>query len=346
MTTNRTGEWLARLSDPAGPNDRYTPLAFAAADFQGLQNLVDLAGRHNVRPALARNLKAQLATAPDAMLSGDEPARSEAVMQILAYADELRLADFARTVLLADVAADIVGRIETDGVPAVLVKGADFAQHAYGGLQLRSFSDIDLLVRPDAENDLGAILGDFGFEAVPPPARRIDHTERAWIRRDDFGGTTLVEIHTDMVHGPELRSRQTLTYDLYADPEAGGVTPAARLVLAGLHGSTSHLFGRLQYVVDGLMIARSGADPVELAERAFRSNATLSVATMLRLAAEIYDCAASRDLLERLGPVPWGKLERRLITAPMVLSAKDANRWRLLPQRYLYRGLLRCIGAP
>jgi hypothetical protein len=225
-------------------------------------------------------------------------------------------------------------------VPAVIVKGVDFAEVAYGGLHLRTFSDIDLLVRPDSADALGAILSDLGFSEHIPSGKRVDYTERAWTRADQHG-TTLVEVHTDVVHAPELRAAQSLTYDLYADADLGGVTPAARLVLAALHGSTSHLFGRLQYVVDGLMVARLGPDPEELVVRAKRSGATLPLVTMLRLATEIYGCEVSADLLRRLGPLRWGWLEARLIPASMVLAAKGEGRWRLLPQRYLYRRLLR-----
>ncbi len=111
-------------------------------------------------------------------------------------------------------------------------------------------------------------------------------------------------------------------------------------MLAALHGATSHLFGRLQYVVDGLMVARSGVDPDELAERARASGAALPIHTMLRLASEIHGCAVSAALAAAMAPRGVARLERRLITAPMVLAAKSPNRWRLLAQRHIYRRLL------
>ena len=173
-----------------------------------------------------------------------------------------------------------------------------------------------------------------------PKKRLLANSERQWTRSDNFGGLTVVDVHTDMVHAPELRARQTLTYDLYAAPGHGGISAASRLVLAALHGATSHLFGRLQYVVDGLMIVRMGVDPDELRERAARSGAILPVATLLRLTGELYGCEAGMELLEALQPVRWASLERRLITPAMVVSAKDRDRLRLRPQRYFYRRLL------
>lgn len=344
MSARQVSGWLARLSDPAGINRRWSPPAFEVGDEVHWQRLLQEAGSHNVRPVLVRNLGTQLREQPDAFIAGAEPEAAKAIATLLASANDLRLQDVSRAMILASAAREILQAIDNAGLPVALVKGVDFAEKAYGGLQMRSFSDIDLLVRPEAADALGGVLQGLGIEAHEPPDKRIDYTERQWTWAHKHGGPLLVEVHTDVVHAPELRARQTLTYDLYADPAAGGITPASRMVLAGLHGATSHLFGRLQYVVDGLMVARMGVDPVELRGRATRSGALLPVATMLRLACELYGCEQSRLLLDGLGPVAWTGLERRLINGPMVISAKSVHRWRLLPQRYLYRRLLQLTG--
>jgi hypothetical protein len=340
MKTDKIGAWLARLSDPQGLNLNWPCEPFSQTDADFPETLMDAAGLHNVRPSLVRNLGVQLKTAPDEFLSGDADWQAGVSERLMSQGNELRLIDIARAMQLASVAKGLLDTIAVGGIPAALVKGVDFAENAYGGLYARTFSDIDLLVRPDAEKALNEVLKGAGFTLTEPAGKRVAYAERQWTRSNEFGGITLVEVHTDMVHAPELRLRQSLTYELYADPAAGGISPAARLVLAGLHGATSHLFGRLQYVVDGLAVARMGVNPVELRERARRSGATLAVATTLRLAAEIFGCQTSRELLSGLGSTPWNRMERRLITAPMVLSAKSAHRWRLLPQRYFYRRLL------
>ncbi|WP_421853085.1 nucleotidyltransferase family protein [Oricola sp.] len=338
--SSKVGGWLARLSDPQGMNMQWHSEPFSMSETGLLETLVDDAGRHNVRPAMTSNLASLLRTVPDALLSGDAAWRKSEGDKLLSSANASRLLDVGRAMLLASAASDILDAVADAGLPVVLVKGVDFAENAYGGLNNRTFSDIDLLVRPDAEDNLGEILQIFGFTLHEPKERLIANTERQWTRADSFGGWIVVDVHTDMVHAPELRARQTLTYDLYADPRQGGVSPASRLVLAALHGATSHLFGRLQYVVDGLMIVRMGVDPAELRERALRSGAVLPVATLLRLAADLYGCQASAGLLQSLPPIRWSGLEKRLITGSMVVSAKDADRWRLLPQRFLYRRLL------
>lgn len=337
--TGQVEAWLAHLADPRGLNTRVQPEPFADAD--AVAGLIDLAAAHNVRPALCANLLGLLKRTPAAVLV--DPS-NQAVGKATAAASEARLMDTARAVLLARAADTIMARVAEAGLPAILVKGADFARNAYGGLQARTFSDVDILCRPDAEAELGAILAELGYEAEAPKASRVAHTERKFLDRSSVAGTVLVEVHTDLVHAPELRAAQSLTYDLYAAPEHGGVTPAARLVLAALHGATSHLFGRLQYVVDGMMVARMGVDAAELCQRADRSGARLATATMLRLADEIFDCAEAAPLLAALQPLPFGSLENRLITRHSVLGGKASNRFLLLPQRFLYRRLLRIHG--
>lgn len=341
MKVTRHGEWLARLADPGGTNRCFTPAPYETKPLEALEELLYLAARHNVRPALMRNLAKELSAAPETVIGGSSREIAQTAVKISEAIANEKLLDFARSVLLADASKEILSQTEAAGLPAAVVKGADFAENGYGGLEYRTFSDVDILVRPDAEADLAHILLGLGYEAITPRASRIDFTERSFLRKEEFGGTTHVEVHTDVVHAPELRSAQTLTWDLYASPEMGGVTGASRLVLAGLHGATSHLFGRLQYVVDGLVLVRAGVDADELEERARRSNAVLAVKTMLRLASEIFDSAESAELAARLRPAHGAAWEHRLITASMVLGAKNADRWRLLPQRYLYRALLR-----
>jgi hypothetical protein len=343
--TRKIEAWLARLSDPAGLNPNWLAQPFAIEETAQLNDLLEEAGRHNIRPALVRNLGLVLRTAPDTLIAGAPQAIEMATSSLLAHANELRLLDVARAVVLADIAHDLLDRAAKAGLPVALAKGADFAAAAYGGLHNRTFTDIDLLVRPQAEVALGDILAGLGFMSQEPPRKHASRTERKWTKPHPHVGTILVEVHTDMVHTPELRRHMSLTYDAYADPGKGGVTPAARLIMAALHGATSHLFARLQYVVDGLMIARLGVDAKELAERAKLSGARLPLATNLRLAAGIYGCPHSRALFDALQPVPWSRVERRIMTAAMVISSKGPHRWRLLPRRYLYRGLLQLANG-
>lgn len=338
--------WLARLSDPAGLNARAVATPFTIGEAELLCDLLEEAGRHNVRVALVRNLNALWRSDPGSLMTGNAADVKRVVEPHLARANELRLLDVARATLLARIGREIQDDMARAGLPAVIVKGVDFAEAAYGGIQNRAFTDVDLLVRPGAESDVGTILSRAGFIAHEPPDKRAAYSERKWTRTDTHGAEILVEIQTDLVHAPDLRRHMSLTYDLYAAPDLGGVTAAARLVLAALHGATSHGFKSLQHVVDGLMIARMGVEQGELRERAARSGAALPVVTMLRLATALYDCPQCQALIDALLPVSGAWLDRYLITAPLVLSAQDLSRSRLFPQRKLYRLLLKGSSVP
>ncbi len=334
--------WLARLSDPGGLNERWAAEPFSSDDVEGVTTLLSEAARHNVHLVAARNLLAVLKDSPESFFAGPADQvriRSAALQNTIR---ERRMHEIAHNSVLAAVARDILKA--ATGMPVVLVKGLDFADVVYHGVHNRKFGDVDLLADAKAIGDVAEILSSLGFTEVIAKGKKIEQTERQWTRSGDHVGTTLVEVHTDMVHAPELRRKMSLTHDLYAGVSSGGVTNASRLVLAALHGATSHLFARLQYVVDGMMVARAGVSAGELKSRAQRSGATLPVATMLRLADEIYGCEASKALLRELGPVPFPAIERRLISTAMVLSAKSETRWRSLPQRYLYRRLMQAGG--
>lgn len=333
-----TEAWIAQLSDPAGANSRWQAKPFDVEDETAALDLLDEAARHNVHLVAGRNLLGILKDNPGLFFRGEKSNVVNRATALQTTIRDRRLQEIAHNTVLAGTAREILHA--TAGMPISLVKGLDFAEAVYHGVHNRKFSDVDLLVDPMAQVDLSKILSGLGFTEVVAKGKKIKQTERQWTREAPHAGLTLVEVHTDMVHAPELRARMSLTHGLYAGKSNGGVSGASRLVLAALHGATSHLFARLQYVVDGMMVARTGVDARELQERARRSGAILPVSTMLRLAADIYGCEASSSLLGQLEPVRLASIERRLISPTMVISAKSQTRWRSLPQRYLYRRLM------
>lgn len=325
--------WLARLSDPDGISEQ--PLPALAPD--QIDPLIDLSIRHNVHLAVLRNLidLTKTGTLQFSASSQGDTAKPAARLQ---HMRDRRFAEVASNTVIANAAREVMANM--DGLPLALVKGLDFAENAYKGIDTRKFSDVDLLIDASCEAEVNARLTALGYVLFEPKGKKIEQSERQWTRRSANTGLSLVEIHTDLVHDPKLRRKMTLTYDLYASPDKGGVSNAARLLVAAVHGAASHLFGRLQYVVDGMMIARAGVNANELRARTEETGALLPLATMLRLAVEIYGCEASATVLAGLGKTPAARLDRLLISPSMVLAAKNRDRWRYLPQRHLYRMLL------
>lgn len=333
--------WLASFGD-AGPNGAHTrPAAISAAraDAQ-IEAILAQAQAHGVLMALARKAPAAAARAPRDLFTGTREQAEEAAALLAQRAQEAYLPHLARNMKLDNLAKQIDLSIARAGLPAVIIKGPDFANAAYGGIQARSFSDIDILAAPHAAAAVGDHILDLGFSAVEPPQSRQAYAERQFVLEDAQGNVQLIEVHTDLVHAPKLRRSMSLTYADYADPANGGVTMASRLVLAALHGATSHLFDQLRYVVDMAMIARAGVDRRELAERAARSGAQTPLRTGLALAATILGCREAALLRRHIKPRPADPLAQALIRPAGLFLAQTSARGRASWRRQAYRWLL------
>lgn len=327
MAPRHIGSRLARYSDPGGINQRWPSYPMkpdTAAEDSAM--LLGAAAAHNVLPSVARNLAQEMQTAPEALIKGTDETTKTLRQQLVADARQDSLALVARNMVLADIARDVLAAAVADGVPVILVKGLDFAEACYGGLPMRAFSDIDLLARPDATQAVAAMLVERGFAPVAPDAKRESYTERQFVRDGGNVGILLAEVHTDLAHAPKLRRRTSLTYETYAGESSGGVTMAARLILAAIHGSMSHLFERLQYMTDMLAIVRRGVDAAELRERVAETGSLLVVRTGLDLTRRIFDCPACGELLLSLPRARHGWLASRLLTPATVISAFGPTR--------------------
>lgn len=341
MSSFDTGRRLARFADPSGINNlwRPRPMKPGVAAIEG-GALLRQATAHNVFPSVARNLEAELRTAPEFLVSGRDATAEAARQKIVADARQIGLTLLARNMMLADVARTILARAAEQGLPVVLVKGLDFAEQCYGGVPMRAFSDIDLLVRPDAAPALAALVEAEDFQAVVPTEKRTEYTERQFVRKDPVLEQMLVEVHTDLAHAPKLRQHASLTYETYAGSASGGVTMAARLVLAGIHGAMSHLFDRLQYMTDMIAIVRRGVDPAELRSRVDETGSLLAVRTGLDLAIRIFGCPQCRELLSAMPEPRYGWLAPRLLTPATVIGAWGPNRGIHSWRRQMFRVLM------
>ncbi|MAZ18340.1 MAG: hypothetical protein CL535_18700 [Ahrensia sp.] len=339
--TSQQSRWLVHYSDPlvdaAKAGAPKLPLPLAESH---IADIAAQAGQHGVIMALGRNVAAAVKAKSPLVTGSDETARSAAGKSLADALESSSLAHLRRNMILNDVARRINTRLLGESLPAIVVKGPDFAETVYGGLHMRAFSDIDILVDPAATEAVGAIVADLGFAPVAPDQKHEAYTERQFLRKDRDGGLSLVELHTDIVHAPKLRRSMSLTHEDYAGPGSGGVTMAGRLVLAALHGATSHQFDRLQYVVDMLMIARAGVDVQELKDRAARAGAETALLTGLDLAAALFGCEASAALARQCAPRRGTMLTRRLIGPASVTNAQSRSRWRHSWRRQVYRWML------
>lgn len=341
MNWRQSSRWLVYYSDPlaevAKGDAPKLPMPLTESHIADIEAQ---AGNHGVIMATSRNVAAALNAKSAIVTGGDENACSVAGTSLADALESSHLAHLRRNMILNDVARRISARLTEESLPAVVIKGPDFADNVYGGLHMRAFSDIDILVNPVATEAVEAVIADLGFAPVAPTSKREAYTERQFVRQGGDGETHLVELHTDVVHAPKLRRSMSLTHDDYAGRNSGGVTMAGRLVLAALHGATSHQFDRLQYVVDMLMIARAGVDAHELKDRAARAGGETAVLTGLDLAVGLFGCETSAALARQLEPRHDNKLARRLVGPASVVNAQSPSRWLYSWRRQAYRWML------
>ena len=285
------------------------PTRVSAAD---LPLLIQQARAHTVLPAVLRNLW---------LLAESEPGYDEVLSGAAEHARLLA----AHSLMLRGFADALTGDLA--GEPVTLVKGLAFARAIYPDTQLRPFTDIDLLIAPQAMPRVEEVLGARGF---------------AFIERDMFGTAKwghrqnrnlMVELQRNLVQSRRLQPKLSLSFDDLAIVGPG--KPAAHLMVAVIHGAAQHQFENLRQVVDILQAARgiaSAADEEQLEKLVARTGGRLAAVASLNLAWRIFGEPRCRELARGLGPAHYGLAARLLLNRAAILSTSTqldvCYRWR------------------
>jgi len=76
----------------------------------------------------------------------------------------------ARNYDLAKKLVDLIGMLENQGIPALAFKGPALAMAVYGGLALRHYNDLDLVIHKEHHAQAVHLMTGRGFQIVPKPA--------------------------------------------------------------------------------------------------------------------------------------------------------------------------------
>ncbi|MFL5542422.1 MAG: nucleotidyltransferase family protein [Longimicrobiaceae bacterium] len=246
--------------------------------------MLALARRHRLIPFLHRHLK-------------DAPLPRAAARELLALQRE----EVNRALRMASVLRRRLDALAAAGVEALAYKGPALAMQAYGELGMRSFVDLDLLVRPD---DVPAAIAALWVEGYLPGLALSPAQER-WFRRMD-GDYPLVHRGTRLLLELHARvSSERFCMPISTDaligrsatvPLGGGRVRTLGdddlLLVLAVHGA-KHRWKRLEWVAALAELLRAGRGDVGAA---------------LRLASGVH---ARRTLLLGLA------LARRLLDAPL-----------------------------
>lgn len=234
--------------------------------------------------------------------------------------------DAARMMTLRHAGKQLLAAFAEAEVPAVIVKGEDFAAKLYSPPIWRPYTDIDVLIEKIRMPDARRVLRKLGYVRGGSLVKHDDgYAEDKWARNQ--GGLQLpVELHWDLINSPSLRAGRHLAYgDVVASD--GKVDSIGDLLIACVHGALGHTFERLYHLVDILQSARrlSGAvDPCELGTRAQNCGLRGVVAMSLTIAGGTFKEEACFELLNRSGlPAPphWAV---RLLDIPTLMKERGS----------------------
>ncbi len=246
--------WLLALADPSGPaavlpEKRLRPWDLAA--------VCDLADRHGVLPTVLANLRqvaAREGPARAVRISGNVDDKA-----ILADAEKSVLRQTGLAMLLRRQAAEATAALARASVPVLVLKGPEFADRLYPQPAARLFTDIDLFIPQAAGDAAEGVMRDLGYvPTVSSMKYEEGYGERGWRRPSARTGVAsgLVEVHWNLVNSPTLRRVVSVEFaDLQletAPGRSGGprMTAASLLLVAAVHGATSHGFDKLRMLYD------------------------------------------------------------------------------------------------
>jgi hypothetical protein len=310
--------------------------------------LIEAAAAHGVLPSAGRHLRA-ISAARGASAIVSAPDASARVDEALSEIDRRLVLVAGLNMLIGHHAGRITEAFARAALPACIVKGPVFARRLYARPSDRGFTDLDLLVAPDALDACATILRDLGFVMAPgDPRHTVAHAEYKWtLPGNDL---LLIEVQTNLIHSPNLFSGISLSYaDVLAAGDGDPEDATALLLVAAVHGAAGHQFDRLQPAVDVLMAVRGAAGPINrerLDRVARRIGASVALHAALDLVARLFKERAARDLAAALSPAPWALLRRKLLSPAVALRAQAEAASRDSWRRRALREMIRRGGTP
>ncbi len=208
---------LLQLSDPRTASVDSASLDLSADRWQ---RLLTLAGVHGVLGIVLHNLRAPIRENRDPWEKAERCVRAKMV----------------QTLRMRRYGAEVIERLVAADIPAVLFKGADFADHLYPRASQRPTSDIDLLVPRDRLRDASDVLLRLDYEQAFGPPMRFAASEYGEVtRRHRAAADIEVDLHWNLINHPSLRRTASLDYD-HLDWESAGPQAPRKFARRGPRG--------------------------------------------------------------------------------------------------------------
>ncbi len=224
------------------------------------------------------------------------------------------LADRLRAVAAAHEAAvqqhlvaarDLAAALRKHDVPAVFVKGVALALTVYPRPGLRSFGDLDLLVRPDSVPAAERALADVGF--LPEPDPLPSSMESSFVRPGPL--PVGVDLHWRFTENDRLQAAVRIPVEEILgrrrDVDAIPIPTAEDNLLLAAANLVRSRVDRMVLLMDFARLAASGPDWSAVTRRARDWGLRTALWLGLRLSRELFDGAAPASVLDELAPPGW-----------------------------------------
>ena len=330
--------WFVALADPQGElaaPDRVPPQSW-------WDQLDQHALFHGTFPAVRRNL-ALLAARRDGLST-----RAEPILEQLARPVRLQA---AMHMVLRGELRRIREEAAQRGLSIAVVKGPAAADDLYPSPELRAFSDLDLLVERESHEAADAMLRDMEYQPIVERGLRHDEPYGQTAFTRSRGGLDVrIELHRDLVNSPALQRGVSVGYADLQPGVDGRLSLEAHLVVAVVHGGTSHQFDRLKFLVDVWQIVRNGVGHLDLdhlRSLVAGAGAERSLAMACWLTRSIFNCAPAEELAQLLGAGAPAWLDRLTLPPAVVLPSRAPCKTlrRQMYRSLLKRGVRRCVSS-
>ena len=197
-------------------------------------------------------------------MRGQESALSS--YAILKRHSKVYLGNVGRNMQVTQNMIHLLDLLKEKGIPAIPFKGPVIAVQAYGDIGLRSFCDIDLLIRPGDFHRVYELMESAGYQSLKSI---IADMKSVWSRtRRNFEfqkGNLLIDFHQQVTTGPGFLELKVQWDKLSSVDLNGREVPCLCLedtiLMLAMHG-THHGWNILKYVADFAHLVHTHKDEI------------------------------------------------------------------------------------
>lgn len=164
------------------------------------------------------------------------------------------MGNVGRNMRISQALLNLLDVMERNGIRAIPFKGPVIAEQAYGDIGLRSFCDLDILIRPGDFPRAYDLMESSGYISLKPAIGRMKSVWRRTRRNFEFQkGSLLTDFHQQVTTGPRFLQLR-VPWDNLSGVELNGrevpcLSPEDTVLMLAMHG-THHGWNLLKYVAD------------------------------------------------------------------------------------------------